>query len=235
MAPLLHVYRSAHLHENIALERQAKALGFQLVESEVCFNIEASGPLVAEEDEKLQYLLQETFEPANCATTSFLLPEAVGGTILEVGPRQMFTSASSSNAVSICAQMGLTKVTRIEQSRRFLVQPAAQPQDLQQLAQLVHDRMTECVYPNGIESFEAHGEPEKWKQVPVMEHGRSALEALSKEKGLGYDEQDLEYYVRVFRDELKRDPTTVECFDLAQGNSEHSRHWFFWRAHGYRW
>merc|ERR1719355_446130 len=33
--------------------------------------------------------------------------------------------------------------------------------------------------------------------------------------------------MRIFRDELKRDPTTVECFDLAQGNSEHSRHWFF--------
>jgi len=26
---------------------------------------------------------------------------------------------------------------------------------------------------------------------------------------------------------LKRNPTSVECFDLAQSNSEHSRHWFF--------
>ncbi|CAJ1418232.1 unnamed protein product, partial [Effrenium voratum] len=60
-----------------------------------------------------------------------------------------------------------------------------------------------------------------------MEKGAKALEDLSKEKGLGYDEQDIAYYLRVFRDELKRDPTTVECFDLAQGNSEHSRHWFF--------
>ncbi len=24
-----------------------------------------------------------------------------------------------------------------------------------------------------------------------------------------------------------RDPTTVELFDIAQSNSEHSRHWFF--------
>lgn len=29
------------------------------------------------------------------------------------------------------------------------------------------------------------------------------------------------------RDELKRDPTNVELFDIAQSNSEHSRHWFF--------
>jgi phosphoribosylformylglycinamidine synthase len=26
---------------------------------------------------------------------------------------------------------------------------------------------------------------------------------------------------------LGRDPSVVECFDLAQSNSEHSRHWFF--------
>ncbi|XP_029002909.1 phosphoribosylformylglycinamidine synthase isoform X2 [Betta splendens] len=26
---------------------------------------------------------------------------------------------------------------------------------------------------------------------------------------------------------IKRNPTSVECFDLAQSNSEHSRHWFF--------
>ena len=29
------------------------------------------------------------------------------------------------------------------------------------------------------------------------------------------------------REDLKRDPTTVELFDLAQSNSEHCRHWFF--------
>mgnify|MGYP001048932907 FL=1 len=26
---------------------------------------------------------------------------------------------------------------------------------------------------------------------------------------------------------MKRDPTDVELFDIAQSNSEHSRHWFF--------
>ena len=31
----------------------------------------------------------------------------------------------------------------------------------------------------------------------------------------------------MFLETLKRDPTDVECFDLAQSNSEHSRHWFF--------
>ncbi|CBI31639.3 unnamed protein product, partial [Vitis vinifera] len=45
--------------------------------------------------------------------------------------------------------------------------------------------------------------------------------------GLAFDEQDLQYYTRLFREDIKRDPTTVELFDIAQSNSEHSRHWFF--------
>ena len=31
----------------------------------------------------------------------------------------------------------------------------------------------------------------------------------------------------MFLNKLTRNPTSVECFDLAQSNSEHSRHWFF--------
>jgi len=37
----------------------------------------------------------------------------------------------------------------------------------------------------------------------------------------------LDYYTNLFKEQLKRNPTSVECFDLAQSNSEHSRHWFF--------
>ena len=43
--------------------------------------------------------------------------------------------------------------------------------------------------------------------------------------GLAFDEADLEYYTTLFRDDLRRDPTNVELFDIAQSNSEHSRHW----------
>jgi phosphoribosylformylglycinamidine synthase len=33
------------------------------------------------------------------------------------------------------------------------------------------------------------------------------------------------YFLR--KEKLKRNPTDVECFDMGQSNSEHSRHWFF--------
>lgn len=44
--------------------------------------------------------------------------------------------------------------------------------------------------------------------------------------GLAFDEWDIENYTKMFL-KSNRNPTTVECFDLAQSNSEHSRHWFF--------
>ena len=49
----------------------------------------------------------------------------------------------------------------------------------------------------------------------------------SQELGLAFDEWDLKYYTALFQDDLRRDPTNVELFDMAQSNSEHSRHWFF--------
>ena len=45
--------------------------------------------------------------------------------------------------------------------------------------------------------------------------------------GLGLDDWDMDYYTQLFRDEFQMDPTDVELFDMAQSNSEHSRHWFF--------
>jgi phosphoribosylformylglycinamidine synthase len=42
------------------------------------------------------------------------------------------------------------------------------------------------------------------------------------EMGLAFDDQDIEYYLKLFQD-LKRNPTNVELFDLSQSNSEHSR------------
>ena len=36
-----------------------------------------------------------------------------------------------------------------------------------------------------------------------------------------------QFYTHLFRDDIKRNPTDVELFDIAQSNSEHSRHWFF--------
>jgi phosphoribosylformylglycinamidine synthase len=162
---VLHNYRLSQLHEDAALLRKAASLGFELPASEVCFNIEVSEKLLPDEEKQLKYLLEETFEPEKCQAQSLVGNCGDTDAILEVGPRQQFTSAWSSNAVSICATMGLTKVTRIEKSRRYRVHAASaaavdvSSAAFRDLALLVHDRMTECVYPAGIQSFDANKEP----------------------------------------------------------------------------
>jgi Formylglycinamide ribonucleotide amidotransferase linker domain len=61
--------------------------------------------------------------------------------------------------------------------------------------------------------------------LPCATRGCCAIAA--QELGLAFDEWDLDFYSGMFQNTLRRDPTNVELFDMAQSNSEHSRHWFF--------
>ena len=87
--------------------------------------------------------------------------------------------------------------------------------------------MTEMEYTTPIASFSTDNVPEPVTTVPILAEGRSALEKINATKGLGFDDWDLDYYTDLFINKLGRDPTDVECFDMGQSNSEHSRHWFF--------
>ncbi|NOZ77625.1 MAG: phosphoribosylformylglycinamidine synthase [Acidobacteria bacterium] len=207
--------------------RREAVAGLEGIETEVCFNVELTRELTPGESAILRWLLAETFDPGGFAASSFLDPAR--GPVLEVGPRMTFTTAWSTNAVSVCRACGLGAVRRIGRSRRYLLAGAG-PLDADQgraFLALVHDRMTECPYPEPIRSFATGIEPEPVRIVPVLEEGRAALERLNRQMGLAFDEADLEYYTRLFTEKLRRNPTDVELFDIAQSNSEHSRHWFF--------
>jgi len=148
-----------------------------------------------------------------------------------VGPRLSFCTAWSANAGNIFRACGLEKVTRAEVSRRFslsLAAGAAPLTDSQRsaFAALVHDRMTECVYDSPLRSFAVDKAPQRVFTIPVLEQGASALRAVNSAMGLAFDDWDVQYYDRLFS-QMGRDPTNVELFDIAQSNSEHSRHWFF--------
>ncbi|XP_043596349.1 phosphoribosylformylglycinamidine synthase isoform X2 [Bombus pyrosoma] len=95
------------------------------------------------------------------------------------------------------------------------------------ITDVLHDKMTECRYMKPIETFDHGFRPENWFEVNVLEEGRIALEKVNSKLGLAFDNWDLDFYTDLFLNKLKRNPTSVECFDLAQSNSEHSRHWFF--------
>jgi phosphoribosylformylglycinamidine synthase len=260
--------------------RQRISPEIQDIETEYCFNIETSEPLTSQELDTLHWLLSETFEPENFSDTSFLdhhygiasaepAPDnkmrffanaqndksevARNDTVMivEVGPRMNFTTAWSTNAVSVCHACGLTKIKRIERSKRYKIVgsqkspklnpplskggewggklPSLQPStfSLQPLLELIHDRMTECLYPEPIITFETGIKPELVYIVPLIEEGKEALRKINTDMGLGLDDWDIEYYCNLFVNNIGRNPTNVECFDLGQSNSEHSRHWFF--------
>uniref|UniRef100_A0A3P9CVS0 Phosphoribosylformylglycinamidine synthase n=1 Tax=Maylandia zebra TaxID=106582 RepID=A0A3P9CVS0_9CICH len=150
------------------------------------------------------------------------LTEGSGEKLVEIGPRLNFSTAWSTNAVSICQSAGLTNVTRVELSRRFLIK-VPRPS---RLIECLYDSMTECIYQHPITSFTVETEPQAVFDVDILGKGRSALESANDELGLAFDSWDLDYYTSMFQ-RIERNPTSVECFDLAQSNSEHSRHWFF--------
>jgi phosphoribosylformylglycinamidine synthase len=235
---LLHLYRSPALSDykkNVLLDQVRSSIDLSVtdIDTEFCFNIQVSGQLKDNEAETLRWLLAETFEPGLFSANSFLETESRknnDAVLFEVGPRMNFSTAWSTNAVSICQACGLTKVMRIERSRRyFLIGGKAFSDNTKSKAflDLVHDRMTECVYPYPLESFETGVVPKPPYYVPLIEKGKAALEEINRTMGLGLDDWDLEYYYNLFVNDIGRNPTDVECFDLSQSNSEHSRHWFF--------
>ena len=260
---LLHLYRThalseAKTNELLLITREKISSEIQDIQTEYCFNIETTGPLTTKEFEILHWLLTETFEPENFSEKSFfthpssLIPRPC---ILEVGPRMNFTTAWSTNAVAVCHACGLNKITRIERSRRYKfvfgkqTNPPSPPFNkggrggiinsslITEHGSLFYDRMTECPYPEPLNTFETgiklgidpetSGRPEPVSEIPLREKGISALEKVNREMGLGMDDWDLKYYYNLFVKDIGRNPTDVECFDLSQSNSEHSRHWFF--------
>uniref|UniRef100_A0A8C1VAF0 Phosphoribosylformylglycinamidine synthase n=1 Tax=Cyprinus carpio TaxID=7962 RepID=A0A8C1VAF0_CYPCA len=136
--------------------------------------------------------------------------------------RLNFSTAWSTNAVSICRSTGLSRVTRVELSRRHLIKDG----EMERLICCLYDSMTECIYSQPITSFAVDIRPQEVFEVDILGKGRAALEKANDELGLAFDSWDLDYYTALFQ-RVRRNPTSVECFDLAQSNSEHSRHWFF--------
>jgi phosphoribosylformylglycinamidine synthase len=260
---LIHYYRipalsDAKEKELLLLCRQKISTEIKELRTEYCFNIESLEPITSEELKTLKWLLAETFEPEKFSDKSFLNSEISVGAIhesplrrmpnaeliFEVGPRMNFTTAWSTNAVSVCHACGLHKITRIERSRRYQLffnqqisqgalpcAPATNSELFSSLvtrhSSLFYDRMTECHYPDPLKTFETGIKPEPVFILPLIEEGPDALRKINKEMGLGFDEWDIEYYYNLFVRDIGRNPTNVECFDLSQSNSEHSRHWFF--------
>lgn len=227
--PALSDAAARNLLERINIEITSNITG---IETEFCFYVESAQELGAEDIKVLRWLLSETYEPENLSGQPFL-QEDERAILVEVGPRMNFTTSWSTNAVSICHTCGIGKITRIEHSRRYRfilngpIPDREREEMVEKILPLIHDRMTECPYPERLSTFETGIKPEPVYTVPLIEEGKEALRRINREMGLGFDDWDIDYYYNLFVNEIGRNPTNVECFDLSQSNSEHSRHWFF--------
>ncbi|XP_062412809.1 phosphoribosylformylglycinamidine synthase [Sardina pilchardus] len=229
--PVLRFYRR-EAEVGRALQRVAVLYPGVSIETELCYNVElnGAGSLSADQKDVLRWL----FSPPQSGDLSeeASLKAADGERLVEIGPRLNFSTAWSTNAVSICQSAGLSQVSRVELSRRHLIKPkdgqnGMKPdKDMEKLIGCLYDGMTECVYLHPISSFIVETRPKEVFEVDILGKGRAALEMANDELGLAFDSWDLDYYTALFQ-RVKRNPTSVECFDLAQSNSEHSRHWFF--------
>ncbi|CAG9860959.1 unnamed protein product [Phyllotreta striolata] len=220
--------------EEILQKLQQKCGSLKDVRTEICYHVETRKSLKNSELDMLKWVLRDPFSPENL-TEKPQLQQETGKILIEVGPSFNFSTSNSTNAVSICNNLGLKQIVRLEVSRRYLLEfgkGTKIPTTLEnQLASLLYDRMTECRYtPENIpkKSFnEKLTKKEDIKEIDVLGKGVEALKAMDAELGLAFDEADLVYYTNLFKNVLKRNPTNVELFDVAQSNSEHSRHWFF--------
>lgn len=70
---------------------------------------------------------------------------------------------------------------------------------MKEIKTILHDRMTEEVYPEPITTFDNGAKAVSVKTVPIMSEGRAALEKVNEELGLGFDDFDLDYYTNLFK------------------------------------
>ena len=160
---------------------------------------------------------------------------AAEGPLLVVTPRLGTVSPWASKATDIAHNCGLAirRVERVVEYRLamqsgWLGKSSLEQDQLAQVADLLHDRMTESVVPHRAEAARLFTE----LQAPPMEHidvlagGRGALEEANRRFGLALADDEIDYLVRAFQG-LERNPTDVELMMFAQANSEHCRHKIF--------
>ena len=160
------------------------------------------------------------------------------GAVFIVSPRFGTVSPWASKATDIAHNCGLA-IKRIERLTEYSVtlkhglaglfgKAGLNPDQREQIAALLHDRMTESVMFDRTEVAglftELQGEP--LQTIDVLQGGKAALAQANVEFGLALAGDEIDYLVDAFT-HLKRNPTDVELMMFAQANSEHCRHKIF--------
>lgn len=182
---------------------------------EHCFNVQISSKLTEKEYVLLCELLAHGFDINTISKKPFLdISESKG---VEIGPLMNFDTQFSSQVVSICKNIGLNKIVRIEKSVRYLG-------NVDLLVKNHCISTIQTIYDEPLKSFESGRKVESVKHIQLIEQG---IEAFDDIEGLSFSKNDKLFYYDLFVNNYKRNPTDVELFDLLNFNCEHSRHGIF--------
>lgn len=173
------------------------------------------------EEKHLQVLLNEAGQPA------VAIPE---GEHFLITPRPGTISPWSSKASDILHNAGLGAVGRIERGRMISLHcdRSLTGSERGVLADLLHDRMTEAVFPSVDDAAILFNEepPRPLTTIDISADADAALQTANSELGLALSDDEIHYLVESYA-ELGRNPTDVELMMFAQANSEHCRHKIF--------
>ncbi|OUD12415.1 phosphoribosylformylglycinamidine synthase [Thioflexithrix psekupsensis] len=191
----------------------------QDIEATFLYLIHSENPLTSEQQARLHALLPElSLRPVRLEQGFVTLPRA--GTV----------SPWSSKATDIVQQCGLSDVLRVERAIVWQLHALSPlfPVQLQQLAPLFYDRMTETVafQLDTLSDLFIPAKTETIVHIPLLEQGRQALVEANQKEGLALSDIEMDYLCEQFT-RLKRNPTDVELMMFAQANSEHCRHKIF--------
>ena len=183
-------------------------------------------------DEALSSKLQSLLTYGEPAET---VDKAANTVQIIVAPRLGTVSPWASKASDIAHNCGLA-VKRIERLTEYAItlknpllgKSSLSADQLQAVAALLHDRMTESVLFDRKDSLGlfATVNAAPMAHVDVLGGGKAALEAANTEFGLALADDEMDYLVTAFTG-LKRNPSDVELMMFAQANSEHCRHKIF--------
>ncbi|HBX56047.1 phosphoribosylformylglycinamidine synthase [Pseudomonas sp. UBA2684] len=214
-APALSAFRHGKLLEQLT----SKVPAVTGLYAEFAHFADVTGVLNADEERVLARLLK--YGP------SVPVQEPSGRLFLSI-PRFGTISPWSSKASDIARNCGLAKVQRIERGIAYYVAGELNAGEAQQVAALLHDRMTQLVL-SSLEDAGAlfsHAQPKPLTAVDVLGGGRAALEQANVDMGLALAEDEIDYLVTSFNG-LGRNPHDIELMMFAQANSEHCRHKIF--------
>ena len=160
---------------------------------------------------------------------------ATDGPAIVISPRFGTVSPWASKATDIAHNCGLA-VKRIERLVEYratlknglLIKSVMSVEQLQHLADLLHDRMTESAMLDRSQAKDLFNalHPAPMDHVDVLGGGKAALVEANTKFGLALAADEIDYLVNAFTT-LGRNPTDVELMMFAQANSEHCRHKIF--------